>query len=394
MIVPDFGGFVANYKPAAILERERKILPPSKSVLFNPHLLNNDGLLANAVAGEQKCTFPQALEMIRTAVLKWQKKLDDGDRVELEELGFLYKQNNCIHFEQSREMNLLLSAYGLSAVEFVFYDQQLKTAQSAIETKAVIRPEKIEVRQEHPEKLTSVEEEKSQKEVAVFNLNPVIEIVEKPEPTIANSNQDTVVVSVQRNRFKSVMKYAVAAAIVPFLFYSYWIPMETDALDTGSIQLSDFNPIHSQVKKVYRPRTEEIFFEEIQEAETWSELTAEIDAEVYSYELTEDFYIPVQLHKESTFVDQTLSELQADNNLEDISQSSQNYQVIAGCFSIEDNAQNLIEDLRAAGFTANIHDQKGGLHRVTAGGFSDREAAKTELEKVKSLGFSGWILKK
>ena len=45
VIVPEFGGFIANYKSAVIDTVNNRINPPSKSVLFNPNLVNNDGLL-------------------------------------------------------------------------------------------------------------------------------------------------------------------------------------------------------------------------------------------------------------------------------------------------------------------------------------------------------------
>ena len=50
VIVPNFGGFIANYNPAIIDELRHKIYPPSKRILSNPNLLSNDGLLANYVS--------------------------------------------------------------------------------------------------------------------------------------------------------------------------------------------------------------------------------------------------------------------------------------------------------------------------------------------------------
>ncbi len=60
VIVPEFGGFVANYKSAVIDDFRKKIHPPMKSILFNPHLTNNDGLLGNYVSQEQKIQYSDA----------------------------------------------------------------------------------------------------------------------------------------------------------------------------------------------------------------------------------------------------------------------------------------------------------------------------------------------
>ena len=50
VIVPSFGGFVAQKISAKIDFKSGKILPPSKSLLFNRQLINNDGLLANVIS--------------------------------------------------------------------------------------------------------------------------------------------------------------------------------------------------------------------------------------------------------------------------------------------------------------------------------------------------------
>ena len=60
---------------------------------------------------------------------------------------------------------------------------------------------------------------------------------------------------------------------------------------------------------------------------------------------------------------------------------------------MKDNANNLVSDLNSNGFNAQILDKKGSLHRVSAGGYASKEDAKNALDKVKSNGFSGWILK-
>ncbi len=43
VIIPEFGGFVANYKPATI--ENNQFFPPAKEIAFNNKLVSNDGLL-------------------------------------------------------------------------------------------------------------------------------------------------------------------------------------------------------------------------------------------------------------------------------------------------------------------------------------------------------------
>ena len=113
VIVPDFGGFIANYRSAVIDRANKRILPPAKNILFNAKLTNNDGLLANAVVQAMRCTYPEALNQISTDVADWNAQLAKSLRIDLGELGFLYQQDNRIVFEQGRDLNLLLQAYGL-----------------------------------------------------------------------------------------------------------------------------------------------------------------------------------------------------------------------------------------------------------------------------------------
>ena len=48
VIIPDFGGFVANYKPAMI--ENNRFFPPTKEIAFNNKLISNDGLLINYIS--------------------------------------------------------------------------------------------------------------------------------------------------------------------------------------------------------------------------------------------------------------------------------------------------------------------------------------------------------
>ena len=160
VIVPKFGGFIANYKSAVIDSVNNRISSPSKSVLFNPNLVTNDGLLGDYVAQKQAIDYLGALDYIGANVSVWNSELDAGGRVEIGEIGFLFKQADQIIFEQNREVNLLLNAYGLSGISFVNF-----AAKPEVEK----IPEKIAVptlRVEKPAVSTPFPEEKEETVVA------------------------------------------------------------------------------------------------------------------------------------------------------------------------------------------------------------------------------------
>ena len=392
VIVPDFGGFVTNFKSAYIDDFRKKIHPPSKSVLFNSLLVSNDGLLGTYVAAQKSIVYSEALALIAGQVKGWKTKLAQNDRIDLGEIGFLYSKDGKVHFEQSRDVNLLLAAYGLQTIDFVSFGAKSSHATQTVNKSdivqvieqeksvepAVVRQPELKV-EKTPEVLDKT------KETPVFQLNNA----EKIEEIQVEHEANPEIIPIRRNVFGTVMKYAAVAAIVPLLFYSYWIPMETDALDTKTIQYSDFNPIHSQVKKIYKTRTEPSVLPEVTEPQSWESLTENIQSEIYNFELSEDFYVSVKLDKLATDQSDVVETVVSQN-----SATSGGYHIISGCFSELQNANALVADLKSNGFNAQIIDQKGGLHRVSAGSYSNRDGANQGLDQVISSGFSAWVLKK
>lgn len=114
VIVPDFGGFLANYQPAKINSRTHTFSPPGKKVSFNRNLKSNDGLLANHIVQEFGCTYENALQSIANCVADYQKELNSGKRVLIEKVGVLYYDNaKNILFEPIATFNFLSDSFGL-----------------------------------------------------------------------------------------------------------------------------------------------------------------------------------------------------------------------------------------------------------------------------------------
>lgn len=375
VVVPNFGGFIANYRSAVIEKSQNRILPPSKDILFNPKLINNDGLLGNHIAEVENFTYANALNFIADQVENWQSTLADGNRIEIDEIGFLFKQNGQVKFEQSREVNLLLQAYGLSSVKFVgFKEESIKPKEQVVQAVAIdqIKTEKEEAVIALPQVGGGrPESQKQQRESVSFAKEAEVAQNQKPH----------------KRKNRGALKYLAAAATVPFLFYAYWIPMQTDFMDTGKIQLADFNPVKSAPERTYQMRFDDFEWNNESLVETWAELTGNLseNVKVYNYHFDDELYIPVRLDKTAV----------ASKNIPVTQTSdSKKFHLIAGCFSVKENAETLVSDLKKMGYSAYIFDQKGGLFRVTAGDYEDRTAANLAMEKFKSKGSSGWILKK
>ncbi|MDP4281117.1 MAG: SPOR domain-containing protein [Bacteroidota bacterium] len=115
VIIPGFGGFIGNYSPARIHPTQHTFYPPSKTLLFNINLVQNDGLLANRISMCDKISFLDALRKISGTVGLWNRELNEGKTVALSGVGRFFKdKEGNLQFEQDREINFLPGSFGLS----------------------------------------------------------------------------------------------------------------------------------------------------------------------------------------------------------------------------------------------------------------------------------------
>lgn len=117
VIVPGWGGFLAQYRPARLDGLRQLVHPPSKDVGFNRHLLRNDGLLTDHIAKRDGVGFAAANDAIDQEVLAWRAELDAKGRVELPRIGIFYRdaQRN-LQFDPDDRANFLKEAFGLRPV--------------------------------------------------------------------------------------------------------------------------------------------------------------------------------------------------------------------------------------------------------------------------------------
>jgi nucleoid DNA-binding protein len=115
VIIPQFGGFVANERSARIDKNKQTIYPPYKQITFNSHLKNNDGLLANYISSTDKISYDCALNYIKFEIESWTEKLRNED-LSLPGLGTFSSVSGKLHFEPQQKTNYLLSSFGLTSV--------------------------------------------------------------------------------------------------------------------------------------------------------------------------------------------------------------------------------------------------------------------------------------
>ena len=112
VIIPEFGGFVANYKPATI--ENNQFFPPTKEIAFNNKLISNDGLLINYISETEGIDYFNAKQKLDSFVEETMLNLERNRNVYFEGVGYLhYDSRENLQFEPQLKQNLLVDSYGL-----------------------------------------------------------------------------------------------------------------------------------------------------------------------------------------------------------------------------------------------------------------------------------------
>lgn len=343
VIIPGLGGFIGNYNHAVIHRAKAVAYPPGKGIIFNKNLQNNDGLLANALAQQAQLSYVKANEIINEFVTNCKNELHKGNRINFDGLGFIFldaEQN--LQFKPDYTVNFLLDSFGLFPV----------AAKELVEEKP--------------------------QEVKEVKLNPVI-----PQH---NQTKENNIVVLKPNAAKKWKYIAAAAVILPFAFYSVWIPAKTDFLKTGKISFADLNPFKwEQNRKYFRgehniPKTSVITPSAVNPLQYSELIIDENEKFIVKPENNNTIYVA-----ETTYVNHTVH----------VNTFEKNIHIIGGCFKEINNAYNLISSLKNQGYDAYILDEAAGLHRVAIAGFSTQAEALKALKEVRQKGHpAAWILNK
>lgn len=342
VVIPDLGGFVANYSSAQLDKSKGVVYPPSKGIIFNKNLVKNDGLLVSEIAAAQNLSYMEALHEVNVFVQEAKMVLAEGGRLELEGLGYLYfDHERNIRFLQHQTVNFLNDAFGLMPVTAV------PVQKKALEIKPLVKEEKPVV---------DTDSSRDVKEKAA----------EQKEATIVAIQQ--AVGKVKKNRKKY---YWAAAVLLPLAFYSYWLPFQTPLMTTGKFSWSYLNPFGTYATPVYQERTDKL-----PEFAAITETPSDLNNKTIVLENTGE-----KIVSETTYVPQP------------IDTEGKHYHIIAGCFLSYDNAVTQLSELNAAGEKAFLFGQAGGFHRVALGSYATEQEAILQLKAAREGGQpNAWLL--
>ncbi len=119
VIIPDLGGFIANYRPAEMDLAANKFFPPKKEVVFSNKLNKNDGLLVNHLCETEGLGYFEARKIVAEYTDEAWSKLENGETLEFPQIGTLrFDKNDKLIFEPAVTENLLLDTFGMEGFHF------------------------------------------------------------------------------------------------------------------------------------------------------------------------------------------------------------------------------------------------------------------------------------
>lgn len=118
VVIPEFGGFITNYKAAVYNPLNHTFSPPSKEVVFNSKINKNDGLLINHLVDVERIGYRQAQTAVMNFTDQLFNALNGGEKVDFEQLGsFEFDRSGTVIFTPATRFDLI-EAYGLKPFSF------------------------------------------------------------------------------------------------------------------------------------------------------------------------------------------------------------------------------------------------------------------------------------
>lgn len=339
VVIPGFGGFVANYAPASIHPTLHTLQPPYKRITFNRQLQNNDGLLANLIAAEERTSFRHASELIKEQVRKIEAALNVGNRVTLSGIGEIYFDvERNLRFEQDMSNNYYLGSFGLSAIQ----------------------------------------------------ATPVVHERNKREKVFKNREQEGISI----NRTRKLVPYMAAAAITLLVGVSIGISVIKNK-DTNFARMvgieEAYNPVYSMRTNIVgegeaiSPGNIAFYAFDLPENETTITYS-------FSENRPSSVGIVVRVRDEKSKEEKSPKEKSMTHPM---AADIRNYHIIAGAFKDYSNAESLANSLKVKGYNSLIFDNpKNRLHMVSYGNFATRKDAVEELFTIQTnLNPNAWVYK-
>ena len=382
VVLPEFGGFITNDKPAQINRITHQFKPPHREILFNVQLKANDGLLAKHISETESISYKEAKQKVEEFVDWCRNELESGRQIEFAQIGKLYfDDNRHIVFEQDYQINYNPESFGLAPL----VSPAIKRTRQEEKIKGIILPVSG-TRKRTDRKAERISEE--------------------------NTSQSK----------KSIYRFPVAIAgllVLVIMVTSLFLPHQSSLISFATLFPSSSTEDVAEVKPNQMPAqnigqdketalsVEEVGNKIVPEQNIVTEVAenkivtnpVEEENQLKSEELSDESIIESTSEKipvETVSEQPKAPKPDIDKRKPKIQPTTKQYYIIAGSFSKEGNAQKLIAQLTEKGYSAIVADtNKNGMYRVAYAGFLNKVDAKKKLLAIRQEeNTEAWLLRK
>lgn len=351
IIVPNFGAFVCTYKKMEFNPQQGYINPARKLVSFNQNLIADDGLLADFIGREEEIDTPTTYQKITDWVAYINNRIQQGQTMNLKGIGsFCLDDEKNLVFVPETTANFLPETYGLQKLKLPEKGQKIQPVEEVVAISPL------------PDTIT----ETQLPEVILAPTLPPISKKESPKRLKKHPVPEPVATlpppreKKKGNFFTRRVAYYILLTLLIACFFFLQDYMYHSKLSFGSLlptrssqNTTKNNPPAAPTKPI--PNSQ-----------------------------------PANSLQNSTTTQPNVDTLPPQN-----SQNDTIYYIIAGAFSTEKNAADLVTELEATGKTLSIIKTPGSpLYRVGIGQFATRVEANTRLDatraELKNPG--AWVL--
>jgi hypothetical protein len=333
LVIPNFGGFVLKSNTAHVSKSGGLIVPPSKTVSFNIQLKQNDGILALWLQNKLSCSSTEAILHLHDFADYCSSILQTRRRFTLEGIGFFYLDfENNICFEPQSDANFLSSSFGLAGISLKELELEItEIKKEPVFVDRVIHPQTLE---------QSIKPKKNYRKVVLPALFSII-FLSLLLLFVANTN-----ISGKLNA--SLFAHSSSTTYAPINYCDLKLASH---LEDNLPYVADANGIATI---------------EIENNKTIAVKALELP--VYS---------------------EVVSHSMVSNN---VALSHSKFEIVLGCFSVIENANNMLEKLSKQHVNAFLSGKNNrGMYVVSNGAFETKDQAVEQLGKIKSTFPHAWI---
>ncbi len=369
VIVPKFGAFITYPVPSSINKEDSIINPPYKDIKFSATITNDDGVLTQAYVLNENISLERATSFLEDDVKQWKLLLNAGEKIVLQKIGILYKDDKGeLVFKSHTTENFL--AYGLSSLK-----------------PNVILPQNLEV----------IVKEQKRNWSALLAVASIIPIVvggyfyfNTPQP----------VQKFVDHQWSGIVLPAIREA-APNLLNAENTPVTNEVETIHNLPTTINNPAEfikqqnpvDTIKENIVSKYEVTVVEEKQINDSEKEVKAIIK------NTKGEAATPIVQTKAEEPKTKVVKEEKKEDKKEEKKESSlkidanpKKYQIIAASLRREEDAARMLQSLEKDGFkNAKVVYSKGYYYYVTYDGFNDKEAATKYLNNLHKNHPDAWI---